>query len=448
MNDMRTVGPAARLRGTVEAPPDKSISHRAAMFAALSEHEAVITGSSVAADPESTLDCLVRLGVEVTREPEPGGRSQTVRLKGLGREGLRDVARRSATGGPIELDCGNSGTTMRLMAGILGGAGIHARLVGDASLSGRPMDRILTPLARLGVDSEARDGRFAPVVMLPRGDGGADASQPMRFDLAIASAQLKSALLLAGLFSKEGVMVREPSPSRDHTERMLDLGSPDREGWIRSSLATPVPDPSIRIPGDVSAAAFWCVAGLIHPDAEMVIRSCGLNPTRSGVLEVLQEMGGDLTVDPDDPSAREPLGSIRVRSGRTLRPVHVRGARIPNVIDELPILMVAMCFADGRSEISDARELRVKETDRIAAMADLLRAAGASLQEKEDGIIIDGSSSFVPRLRHATSHHDHRIAMSAAILGACNDAPFELEHSGATAISYPGFWEDREILSR
>lgn len=441
----RTAEPAKRLAGEVVAPPDKSISHRAALFASLAEGESTLKGYSRAADPQSTLDCLRRVGFRVDEGP-----GDTVRILGRGRQGWLEAAVRWKDHPPLTLDCGNSGTTMRLLAGLAGGAGLHAELIGDESLSRRPMDRILNPLADLGVASSARDGRYAPVRLLGRSGGGGVLVGSVRggvCELTIASAQLKSALLLAGLFSQEGVRVKEPAPSRDHTERMLRLGAPDREGFLRAALDTPVPVQDMRIPGDVSAAAFWLVAGAIHPDADLLVSTCGLNPTRDGVVRVLAEMGADLKVAESSDESAEPIGDVRVRSGKVLRPVHLRGEIIANVIDELPVLMAAMCFADGRSEISDAAELRVKETDRIAAMVRVLKRIGADVVEKPDGVVVKGNPGFRPAGCTVSSEHDHRIAMSAAVLGLVAHDGIQVEGAECTAISYPAFWEDLRRIS-
>lgn len=448
MSHPKTVFPASRLRGTIQAPPDKSISHRAALFASLSDEASLITGYSIAADPGSTLDCLEQAGVVIQQEKEADGRSKTVKIDGFGREGWKEAARRSRENGPMEFDCGNSGTTMRLLAGLAGGAGVVGRFTGDESLSNRPMDRILRPLGEFGILSEARDGRFAPFVVNPAGkdiDSSAvqnptDEPESAEFVLSIASAQIKSAILLAGLFRDHGVRVYEPAQSRDHTERMLNL--PKEKGWLSCSLQTPIPPQTLRIPGDISAMAFWMVAAAIHPDAHLILENTGLNPTRNGIVQVLQEMGAQLSIEASSAEEAEPAGCIEMQSGTPLKPIHLKGDVIANVIDELPILMVAMAFANGRSEISDAAELRVKETDRISAMAKILLDAGCSLREKPDGVIIEGSPDFSPRPILADSRHDHRIAMSAAILALRAAGPVEILHPECTAISYPTFWEE------
>jgi len=367
MSNSKTVSPVTRLRGTLQAPPDKSVSHRAALFASLSQEPTVLTGYSIAADPGSTLHCLQQAGVTLTQQLDPDGLTKTITMEGFGREGWRASAAKSKENGPIEFDCGNSGTTMRLLAGLAGGAGVYGRFIGDKSLSSRPMDRILGPLREFGIHSEARDGRYAPFLVNPLHPSTKDSMEvnsmpsgkvpsPMEFDLAIASAQIKSALLLAGLFSEMGVQVREPAQSRDHTERMLHI--PTEKGWFSSSVHTPIPPQTLRIPGDISAMAFWMVAATIHPDAHLILENTGLNPTRDGIIKVLQEMGATLSIDERSTTGSEPAGRLEIQSTGYLKPIHLNGDVIANVIDELPILMVAMAFAKGRSEISDAAELR------------------------------------------------------------------------------------------
>lgn len=424
------VSGSRHLRGQITLPPDKSISHRAALFAALAEQESVITRYSLAADPLSTLYCLEQLGVPVERQGD------RVVIQGVGRDGLRAPA--------VDLDCGNSGTTMRLLAGILAGAGVPSRLVGDASLSSRPMKRILEPLSAMGARITGRDGDFAPLVIGP-GEG----IRGIRYPLPVASAQLKSAILLAGLYGEEQTEVIEAIPSRDHTERMLQLPTESTEEGvvIRSSRAVPVPGQTQRIPGDFSAAAFWLVAGAIHPDAEIVLENVGLNPSRIAALQILQEMGADIEIeDSSDEGTIEPSGTIRVRSSE-LNAVNPDPSLIPNCIDELPVLMVAMSFATGRSEITGAEELRHKETDRLAAMADVLQAAGEKFELHEDGIVIHGRGAHHPGAGEFHSRHDHRIAMSAAVLALLSRGRSTILNAEATEISYPGFWSDLDRLT-
>ncbi|MEX2584749.1 MAG: 3-phosphoshikimate 1-carboxyvinyltransferase [Balneolaceae bacterium] len=420
---------AKRLRGELTLPPDKSISHRAALFAAIAEGVSTIGNYSKAADPQSTLSCLRQLGVTVDQN------GSVVRIEGVGRDGLRPPSN--------DLDCGNSGTTMRLLSGILAGAGVSSRLRGDASLTRRTMKRIIDPLAKMGAEIEGREGKFAPL-RIGKGRG----IRGMRYPLPIASAQLKSAVLLAGLYGEEETEVVETVPSRDHTERLLQLPV-DQEGSlrvIRSSRSVPVPLQSYHVPGDFSAAAFWLVAGAVHPDAEIVLDGVGLNPTRTGALQILQEMGADIEVEEQGNAGSEPVGRITVRSSH-LRAIRLDPALIPNSIDELPVLMVAMCFATGKSEITQAEELRHKETDRLHAMARLLEAAGESFEIHQDGISINGSGVHKVRSASYESEHDHRIAMAAAVISLMAEGRSVVQNAEATAISYPEFWNDLRQLS-
>lgn len=426
----KTVHPAASLQGTITLPPDKSISHRAAMFAALSEEESVIDNYSEAADPQSTLSCLEQLGVEVKRE------ENRVNIQGAGRDGFRN---------PEEpLDCGNSGTTMRLMSGILAGAGVTCTLTGDDSLSSRTMKRVINPLRQMGCTISGRDDQFAPLSI-----GEHNGVQAIRFPLPIASAQLKSCVLLAGLFGEKPTEVIETVLSRDHTERLLGLKSePYGTGKIiRSSRSDKLPPQSYRVPGDFSGAAFWLVGGLLSKDSEIKLPSVGTNPSRTALLAILEEMGASITVENPGMEGDEPVADFTV-SGSKLKPVNPDPALIPNCIDELPILMVAMCFADGVSTITGAEELRHKETDRLEAMHEILTAAGAKTELHQDGITIYGDPGFVPKPAVYNPYHDHRMAMAAAILAGKSDGESEVLGADCTAISYPSFWEDLERVRK
>ncbi|MDZ7771370.1 MAG: 3-phosphoshikimate 1-carboxyvinyltransferase [Balneolaceae bacterium] len=432
--------PPSALAGELQLPADKSISHRSILFASLHEGRSEIRNFSSAADPASTVACMRALGVEIARE---GGH---VTVEGVGRGGLR------APGAP--LDCGNSGTTMRLLGGIVAGAGLEAELDGDHSLRGRDMKRIADPLARMGLHMEARDGQYAPLKVRPH-----EGVRPMRFELPIPSAQLKSCVLLAGLFGEGETQVVETLPSRDHTERLLRLpvryegeGGGPGPGWegprriLASSLAQQVPEQSYRVPGDFSAAAFWLAAGAVHPEAEIHMPGVGLNPTRSAALQVLGDMGADIEAANSREEGAEPAGDLTVRSSQ-LQPIDIGPDLVPNLIDEIPVLCVAMCFADGVSTVRGARELRHKESDRLEAVAELLRAAGARFEEHEDGFTIYGDPGFRPQPARYRSFHDHRIAMSAAVLALRASGPSEVSGAECAAISYPRFWEDLEGLT-
>lgn len=426
---MKKVDPVTQLNGTIELPADKSISHRSAMFAALADASSTIENFSEAADPHATLQCLNQLGVPVAEE------GTTVTIEGVGREGFKDPSR--------ELDCQNSGTTMRLLSGILGGAGVECTVVGDESLSGRTMKRIIDPLRTMDVEITARDNDYAPMQI--------KRSKPLRaikFPLPIASAQLKSCVLLAGLFGEETTAVIETAVSRDHTERLLSLPIEYRDGKkiITSNDACSLPAQNYRVPGDFSAAAYWLVAASVHPNAVIELSSVGINETRTGALTILEQMGADITINNKRKEGAEPVADITVKTSR-LAPVDVGPDEVPNCIDELPILMIAMLRADGTSTIHGAEELRHKETDRLAAMAELLETAGASFQEKQDGIVIEGDPSFTPKAGTINSYDDHRIAMTAAVLSLIGEDTSTIKDAECTRISYPRFWEDLQQLS-
>lgn len=426
---IQTVNPASTLSGTLTTPPDKSISHRSALFAALSDAESVIENYSSAADPQSTLECLSRLGVEIRRK---GSR---VTIRGVGRDGFTTPS--------LDLDCGNSGTTMRLLGGIMAGAGIECRLTGDESLSARTMQRIIAPLSQMGCRIDGRDGEFAPLeVRSHKGVHG------MRYPLPIASAQLKSAVLLAGLFGEEVTEVVETVPSRDHTERLLDLPSePYGTGRIiRSSRAHTIPAQNYTVPGDFSAAAFWLVAGSIHRDSAIVLPGVGINPTRTAAMHILHQMGADIRESGNKKAGKEPVADLAIHAAE-LKAVTPDRSLIPNCIDELPILMVAMCFAEGTSVIAGAEELRHKETDRLEAMGEILNAAGADFELRPDGIEIHGRPDFEPKPAHYSTWHDHRMAMAAAVLATRSSGDSLIADAECTAISYPEFWDHLRQVS-
>ena len=426
---IREVQPANKLEGRLNLPPDKSISHRSAMFAAISEGESVIENYSEAADPQSTLSCLRQLGVSIREQ------AGMLRIRGAGRDGL--IA-------PDEdLDCGNSGTTMRLLSGIVGGAGISCRLTGDESLSARTMKRIIDPLNKMGISIDGRDGIYAPLAMSRE-----KPLQPLEFELPIPSAQLKSCVLLAGLFGDDETRVIETTPSRDHTERLLQLPR-EKSGSntvISSHRGHVIPEQNYRIPNDFSAAAFWLVAGSIHPQSSILLEGVGTNPTRTAALHLLQRMGADIERHNERTEGSEPVSDIEVASS-SLKPVEVDEELVPNCIDELPVLAVAMLFAEGTSKIRGAAELRHKETDRLSALADLLARAGAQFEEFEDGMDIHGDPGFRPKPASYESYHDHRIAMSAAVLSLMSARPSSVKGAECTAISYPGFWDDMNKLT-
>ncbi|WP_148899818.1 3-phosphoshikimate 1-carboxyvinyltransferase [Fodinibius salinus] len=425
----KEVQPASVLRGSPSLPADKSISHRSVIFASLHQGHSTITNFSTAADPHSTICCMRSLGVNIQEK------DHSIKVEGVGRDGLKSPDE--------DLDCGNSGTTMRLLSGIIAGAGTTAQLIGDKSLSSRTMQRIIDPLTDMGAQIDARDGDFAPLHIQRNGK-----LQPLHFPLPIPSAQLKSCVLLAGLFGDDPTTVIETLPSRDHTERLLQLDIQEQKDKkiIHSSRADNIPAQSYRIPNDFSAASFWLVAGAVHPEAKISMKAVGMNPTRNAALEILKNMNAEITVSDRRKEGAEPVADITVSSSQ-LQPVDITKEMVPNCIDEIPILAVAMLFADGTSKITGAEELRHKETDRLAALSDILKKAGASFMEFEDGIEIHGNPDFTPQQGSFSSEHDHRIAMSAAVLSLMGEQPSQISNAACTDISYPNFWDDLQLLT-
>jgi 3-phosphoshikimate 1-carboxyvinyltransferase len=423
------VDPATKLKGSADLPPDKSISHRAAMFASIHDGISRISNYSDAADPQSTLHCLRELGVNISQE------GSEVIVEGVGRNGYRIPK--------VDLDCGNSGTTMRLLSGILAGAGIPARMVGDASLSARPMKRITEPLSQMGAKIQTSEKGTAPLNFFQT------KLKAFRYELPVPSAQVKSAVLLAGLFADDETEVIESTPSRDHTERMLDLKVEifDSRTIIRSSRETEIPNMSGRIPGDFSAATFWMVGAAILPGSEISIQNVGVNPTRTGALEILSDMGLSIERTQRDGLFKEPVSDIKVYPKDHLLPVNISGSLIANCIDELPILSVAMAFADGTSRVSGAGELRVKETDRIHAVVQMLKKANVVVREYPDGFEVKGNPDHSFQSAEFESFHDHRIAMSSAILALRSRKGSTILGAESASISYPNFWENLQSLA-
>ncbi|MFN9623843.1 MAG: 3-phosphoshikimate 1-carboxyvinyltransferase, partial [Cyanobacteriota bacterium] len=416
-------------------PGDKSISHRALLFGAIAEGETRIEGLLPAEDPLSTAACLRAMGVEVSAIRS----GEAVTVRGVGLDGLRE---------PDDiLNCGNSGTTMRLLLGLLAGrAGRHFVLTGDASLRRRPMRRVGGPLAEMGASIHGREGgNLAPLAIAGQSLRGATIRTP------VASAQVKSALLLAALTANGPTTVIEPALSRDHSERMLRAFGADLVvGGPGGTEVTVTPGAGLRgqevvVPGDISSAAFWLVAGAITPGAELTVENVGLNPSRTGILDVLAQMGAAISVRNPREVAGEPVGDLHVCHG-PLQPFAIGGALIPRLVDEIPVLAVAACCADGESRISGAEELRVKETDRLAVMARQLGAMGARLQEQADGLTIQGVTAL--HGAEVDSETDHRVAMSLAVASLVARGDTRLRDSAAAAVSYPGFWEDLARLRR
>lgn len=419
-----TLSAPARLRGAIAVPGDKSISHRAVIFNAVADGTATVSNFLPGADCLSTIACVRALGVEVQRE------GTTVRVAGAGLRGLREPA--------DVLDCGNSGTTLRLLAGLLAGQPLFAVLSGDGSLRSRPQRRIVAPLRALGARLDGRDdGDRAPLAV--RGATLAGGS----YALPVASAQVKSALLLAAMAGTAPLTLTGKIASRDHTELMLKAMGAELaidETQLVLQPVTSLAPLSLRVPGDPSSAAFWWVAAAIHPDAELTTTSVCLNPTRTGALDVLRAMGAEIDINNERQEGSEPVGDVTVRSSQ-LRGVTIGGPLIPRLIDEIPILAVAAACAAGDTLVKDAQELRAKETDRIATVAAGLDAMGVAVEPTGDGLGIVGRGR--PALAGATlaSHGDHRLAMAWAVASLVATGASSIDDPACADVSYPGFWE-------
>lgn len=419
----RIVSPVCSIKGAICVPGDKSISHRSIMLGSLAAGTTRISNFLCGEDSYATMNLFRQMGVCI----EDKGSDVTV--NGVGLHGLKE---------PLDLlDCGNSGTTIRLMSGLLSGQSFFSVLTGDQYLRKRPMKRVVEPLRKMGAQIAGRDnGSLAPLAI----SGGS--LQGIAYQSPIASAQVKSALMLAGLYADGETSICEPTLSRDHSERMFRFFGAD----IATSATTVtvgsgrnLQGQEVVIPGDISSAAFFIVAALIAADAELLIRNVGVNPTRTGVLDILQLMGGDILLQNQREVSGEPIADLLVRSSR-LKGIEISGDLVPRAIDELPVVSVAAALAEGITTIRDAKELRVKETDRIAAMAANLKAVGAGeIEETEDGMIISG----VEKLQggHVRSFGDHRIAMSMAVAAAACCQSITIDDVSCTDVSFPGFFD-------
>lgn len=418
---MITLTKAARLRGEITVPGDKSISHRSVMFGSIAKGTTEITGFLQGADCLSTIGCFSAMGVEIQNS---GGQ---VTVHGRGLRGLREP--------DCVLDCGNSGTTTRLISGILSGQNFPVTLTGDASIQKRPMKRIMEPLQMMGADIASIEGNgCAPLRIQGRPLHG------IRYQSPVASAQVKSAILLAGLYAEGETKVTEPALSRNHTELMLryfgaEVDSRDTTASIRP--AKELYGQKIHVPGDISSAAYFIAAGLLVPDAELLIRNVGINPTRDGILKVCRMMGADITLLNENHDSAEPVADLLVKSS-SLKGCVIEGALIPTLIDELPVIAVMACFAEGETVIRDAAELKVKESNRIRVMAENLTAMGADVTETDDGMIIRGGQPLHGASIHC--HMDHRIAMSFAVAALAAEGETMIQDSECVNISYPGFY--------
>lgn len=428
-----TIQSPSRLRGEVVSPGDKSVSHRAAMFNAISNGSAKVTNFSPGDDCRSTVEILRFLGVEIERWlPEKPKMGDSLVVRGNGMNGLSE---------PKEvLDAGNSGTTMRLMAGILAGRPFNCTMTGDDSLRSRPMGRIIKPLSMMGAEIKGRENNTLAPLKFKGGD-----LNGIEYDLPVASGQLKSAILLAGIRADGVTQIHQPEQSRDHTERMLSaMGAEIEEDGLSISVSSSELEcMDVEVPGDVSSAAFWIVAGLIHPDSELLVRNVGINPTRAGVLTALGDMGADIELIDERTIAGEPVADVLAKSS-SLHGTELAGGIIPLMIDEIPVVAVAAAMADGETVIRDAAELRVKETDRISATVAWLQGAGIECEALEDGMVIQGSGHIGGGAFN--SMDDHRIAMSIGIGALVADDPITVLDAGSASISYPEFWDEINAL--
>ena len=413
-------GAGSAVRGEIAVPGDKSVSHRAIMFASLADGESRVHGFLEGDDTRATAAIFTRLGVRI----EAGGAGSRL-VQGVGIDGLHGCAE--------ALDCGNAGTGMRLLAGLLAGQRFASVLTGDASLSKRPMARVIDPISRMGGVIESEPGGLPPLRIR-----GGRRLRGIDYTLPVASAQVKSALLLAGLYAHGETQIREPHPTRDYSERMLQaFGWPIAfgSGWARLTGGHRLQPTQVQVPADFSSAAFFIVAASLVPGSDLLLRAVGMNPRRTGLLTVLRAMGADIVESPRGEHGGEPVADLRVRHAR-LRGIAVPEVCVADMIDEFPVLFVAAALAEGTTLVTGAAELRVKESDRIASMASGLRALGARIEETWDGAIIHGGALHGGE---AHAHGDHRIAMALVVAAQCASGEVRIGDCANVATSFPGF---------
>lgn len=416
----------SHLRGVIHVPGDKSISHRAIMFGSIAQGKTTIRHFLRGQDCLSTIDCFRKLGVHIEED------GQQITILGKGWEGLEE---------PKDiLYTGNSGTTTRLIMGILAGRPFHSVLMGDESIGRRPMDRVVLPLREMGASISGREnGKFTPISI----NGGSLRS--IHYKMPVASAQVKSALLFAGLQAEGTTVIEEMAPTRNHTEKMIKEfgGECIREGMtisVKGSQSFEGRD--IYVPGDISSAAFFLAAGAIIPGSEIILKNVGLNPTRSGIIDVLKEMGADLELS-DLSSNGEETGTIVIRYSQ-LKGIEIGGSLIPRLIDEIPIIALMATQAEGETVIKDAEELKVKETNRIDTVVGELKKLGADIESRKDGMVIRGKTAL--KGGKVSSFGDHRIGMMLAIAALLSKDPVDLENPECIAVSYPNFFDDLQKL--
>lgn len=430
MSDRIELKKAKRLKGEIIPPPDKSISHRAVILASLAKGISIVRNFLRAEDTMSTVNAFRKLGVKIE------DKGKKIIIEGKGIYGLKEPA--------DIIDCGNSGTTMRLLSGVLSGNPFLSVLTGDSSLRSRPMGRVITPLRQMGAEIMARDNdRYPPIAVRGR------ELKAIKYAMPVASAQVKSALLLAGLYADGETEISEPIKSRDHTERMLSSSEVrvDIEGLkIKIKGGQELKARNIDVPGDFSSAAFFIAAALLIPDSAITIKGVGINPTRTGLLDILKKMGADIELTNIRDVSGEPVADIYCKTAGSLRAVKIGREIMPSLIDEFPILCILGTQVDGVTEIRGAEELRVKESDRIKAMAEGLRKMGAEVKEFKDGLSIEGNADL--KGTSINSYGDHRIAMAFSVAALIARGKTTISGISSVNISFPGFFETLRKLSR
>ncbi|MGG2015005.1 3-phosphoshikimate 1-carboxyvinyltransferase [Bacillus sp. S10(2024)] len=425
---MKIVQPAREgLRGTIVIPGDKSISHRSVMFGAIAHGKTTIKGFLPGADCLSTISCFREMGVSITQN------GNEVEVIGKGMEGLQEAEH--------VLDVGNSGTTIRLLLGILANTNLHFCLQGDHSIGKRPMKRVTKPLSLMGATIDGReDGTYTPLTI--RGGN----LQAIDYLAPVASAQVKSAILLAGLGARGVTSVTEPHVSRDHTERMLQVfGVQLKRKGTKVSIegGQQLIGTNIQVPGDISSAAFFLVGGAITPNSKLILQNVGINPTRTGIIDVLIKMGAKIAIEQGDLDTAEPAANLTIETSK-LTGIEIGDDMIPRLIDEIPIIALAATQAEGITIIKDAHELKVKETNRIDTVVEELTKLGARIEATDDGMIIYGKTAL--KGNTVNSHGDHRIGMMLAVAGCIAEGETLIEEAEAVGVSYPGFFEEIEQL--
>ncbi len=426
-----TISPKGGLSGSINIPGDKSISHRSVMFAALASTPVVIKNFLYAEDCLSTVSCMQALGAKIEKD-----KHNNLHVLGQGLHGLKE---------PEDvLNVGNSGTSLRLLSGILVGQSFFSVMTGDASIRSRPMARVVTPLTMMGGKIRGRqDARYVPISIMKSEN---EKIHGIEYNMPMASAQVKSAILLATLFASGPSIVTEPYVSRDHTELMLETFGVKVKRQGTSVSVSPVAElhapAEINVPGDISSAAFWLVGATIIPNSHLTLKNVGINPTRTGILDILKEMGANITIENQRFSGAELVADLVVKSA-SLKGITIDAPIIPRLVDEIPVLAVAALFAEGQTIIRGAEELRVKETDRLKAVASELGKMGAIMIETKDGLIIDGPQKL--QFANCDSYHDHRMAMSLAIAGAAS-AGVTIHKPDCANISYPNFFTTLDTI--